>query len=179
MWATCCRVRFREDLQPIVWIGHRQVDCRRHPRPADVWPVRIATSAFGPGRPRRGLLLSPDHAVLVNDVLIPIKYLINDTSIAQVPMNSITYYHIELPHHDVIVAEGLPSESYLNTGGRANFPNAGGAVALHVDFAAMRWEAAGCVQMIVTGPRLDAARQRLNARAANIAVAGAISGTAA
>lgn len=117
--------------------------------------------------------------MLVDDVLIPIKYLINGTSIAQVAMDTITYYHIELPHHDVIVAEGLPSESYLDTGGRANFANAEGPVALHADFAAMQWEAAGCVQMIVTGPRLDAARQRLNARAANKAVAGATSGTAA
>ena len=31
---------------PVVWIGHRQVQANRHPRPADVYPVRVATGAF-------------------------------------------------------------------------------------------------------------------------------------
>ena len=41
----------------VVWIGHRTVDCRRHPQPASVWPVRIAAGAFGRGLPRRALTL--------------------------------------------------------------------------------------------------------------------------
>jgi T5SS/PEP-CTERM-associated repeat protein len=65
--------------QPVVWIGHRTVDCSRHPEPRKVWPVRISAGAFGPGRPCRDLFLSPDHAVYVADVLIPVKHLINAT----------------------------------------------------------------------------------------------------
>ena len=59
------RVRTLPDgrLQPIVWLGHRRVDCRHHPSPTKVWPVRISAGAFGYGRPYRDLLLSPDHAV--------------------------------------------------------------------------------------------------------------------
>lgn len=68
--------------QPIVWIGHRRVDCVRHANPRQVWPVRISKGAFGPGMPRRNLWLSPDHAVFVDGVLIPIKYLVNGTTIA-------------------------------------------------------------------------------------------------
>ena len=71
--------------QPIVWIGHRRVDCSRHAKPHQVWPVRISKGAFGPGTPRRNLWLSPDHAVFVDGVLIPIKYLVNGTTIAQMP----------------------------------------------------------------------------------------------
>jgi hypothetical protein len=117
--------------------------------------------------------------VLVDDVLIPIKYLINGTSIAQVPMETITYYHVELPHHDVIEAERLPTESYLDSGSRANFANAQAPVALHADFASIRWEAEGCARMIVTGTRLDAVRKWLNALAMNMAPAGEISRPAA
>ena len=61
-------VPVRDALLPIVWIGHRRV---RHQR-----PVRIATHAFAPGRPHASLLLSPDHAVLVEAALIPVRRLV-------------------------------------------------------------------------------------------------------
>ena len=70
---------------PVTWIGRRHVDCRRHPDPSQVWPVHIQAGAFGPAKPSRDLWLSPDHAIFILGVLIPVKYLINRTSIAQVP----------------------------------------------------------------------------------------------
>ncbi len=148
--------------QPIVWIGHRHVDCARHPKPHQVWPVRIAGGAFGPWRPSRDLYLSPDHAVYVGQVLIPVKHLINGSSIAQVQCDSVTYYHVELPTHAVLLAEGLPAESYLDTGDRSHFANGGGQIALYPDFASRMWEAEGCVPLVVTGAALDAARQWVN-----------------
>jgi autotransporter passenger strand-loop-strand repeat protein len=154
-------------VAPVIWLGHRDVDCRRHPKPRDLWPVRIAAGAFGPAGPRRDLWLSPDHAVFVEDSLIPVKCLINGSTIAQVPVPGVTYFHLELPRHEVLLAEGLPVESYLDTGNRSNFSNDGGAVRLHPDFAALNWEVLGCAPLIVTGPRLDAARARLAAIAAS------------
>jgi hypothetical protein len=92
--------------QRIVWIRRREIDCRHHPDPRRVQPIRVAAHAFGPALPARDLMLSPDHAVLVADVLVPIKYLINRSSIVQVPVERITYYHVELVRHDVLRAEG-------------------------------------------------------------------------
>ncbi len=150
----------------VVWIGYRAVDATQHPMPRKVWPVRIAAGAFGAGVPRRDLFLSPDHAVFVQDVLIPVKRLINGSTIAQVPVDRVVYYHIELPQHDVVLAEGLPVESYLDTGDRSDFANSGGPVRLHPDFNVLAWEALGCARLVMVGPELDAARTLVNARAA-------------
>ncbi len=146
---------------PIVWIGHREVNCARHPQPKTVWPMHVRANAFGPGLPERDLTLSPDHAVYVNDVLIPVKHLENGSSIVQVPVDRVTYYHVELPRHDVVLAEGLPAESYLDVGDKSNFANGGGPVALFPDFIALKWEAEGCAPLVITGPEFDSVRQML------------------
>ena len=70
-----------------------------------------------------------------------------------------TYYHVELPRHDVLLAEGLPTESYLDSGDRGNFANGGRPLALHPDFASRAWEADACAPLLVTGLQLDAARR--------------------
>lgn len=148
---------------PILWIGHRRVDCRRHPAPAQVWPVRVAAHAFGLGLPRTALWLSPDHAVFTDGVLIPIRHLINGATIVQMPVEEVVYHHVELEEHDVLIAEGLPAESYLENGGRGAFENGGEPIALHPVFGAWRWEAAGCAPLVITGPPLEAARARIAA----------------
>ena len=166
--ATGERVQTLHGTQPVIWIGVRHVDCLRHPDPQKVWPIWIAADAFGPGRPCRDLWLSPDHAVHLIDVLIPVKQLINGISIAQVPVDTVSYYHVELPHHDVLLADGLPVESYLDTGNRGNFANCGGPVRLHPDFASHRWESGGCAPLVVSGLKLAAARAWLYALARDL-----------
>jgi hypothetical protein len=153
----------RNELHPVVWMGHRTVNCARHPNPRTVWPVRIAAGAFGPGRPYSDLHLSPDHAVFVDDVLIPVKYLINGTTIVQTPVDAVSYHHVELARHAVLLAAGMFAESYLDTGDRGSFANGGEPVALHPDFTFRTWDAEGCAPLVVTGPLLQSARERVNA----------------
>ena len=149
---------------PIVWIGHRHVDCRRHPAPSQVWPVRVSAHAFAPRMPERDLLLSPDHAVFVEDVLIPVKHLINGKTIRQEKVDKVVYYHVELAEHDVLSAEGMAAETYLDNGDRYAFDNGGAAVALHPAFSAERLEALGCAPLVVAGAKLAAVVARLRAR---------------
>jgi hypothetical protein len=156
---------FRHALQRVVWIGCRRVDCRRHARPREAWPVRILAGALGPESPRRDLWLSPEHSVYLRGVLIPVRLLINGSTIAQVELNAVTYYHIELTWHDVLLAEGLAVESFLDTGNRTNFED-GRLVTLHPDFAWRRWEADGCAPLVVTGPELTMARRGIEEIAA-------------
>jgi len=147
-------------LAPVAWIGRRVVDCRRHPDPRAVWPVRVAAGAFGFGRPARDLYLSPDHAVFADGVLIPVKHLIDGRGIAPVAVDRVEYWHVELDRHDVLLAEGLPCESFLDTGQRGAFAG-GGVVQLHPEFAGRAWDGAACAELVVAGPVLARVRARL------------------
>jgi hypothetical protein len=132
-----------------------------------VQPVRIVAGAFAPGQPRRDLWLSPDHAVFCGGVLIPVRYLVNGRTVAPVPVESIEYLHVELDRHDVLLAEELPVESFLDTGNRGAFADAG-VTALHPDFALRVWQAEGCAELVTAGKKLADARRGLLARAASL-----------
>ena len=152
------------DDAEVIWIGRRQIDCARHAKPTSVWPVRVCAGAFADRVPVRDVLLSPDHSVFVNDVLIPVKHLINGTTVVQEQYGTVMYYHVELPRHDVLLANGLAAESYLDTGDRVHFANGGNVVTLHPELTVRFWEAYGCAPLCVTGPEVDAVRARLATR---------------
>jgi hypothetical protein len=101
-------------VQPLVWehqLRHR--------------PIEIAADTFGRGLPERPLRLSPQHRVSLRhssfgsafgseQVLVPVKYLLNDECITEVTgLTSVTYYHLLCSRHCLLVAEGLPAESLL------------------------------------------------------------------
>jgi hypothetical protein len=150
----------------ITWIGRRRVDCRRHPMPESAQPICIAPGAFADFQPRRRLLLSPEHCVYVKDSLIPVRLLINGSSVVQLSVDEVVYYHVELAQHAILFAEGLPTESYLDTGNRGIFENGGEPVVLHPDLRLLCWDGLGCAPLTVTGPIVQHARTVLAARAA-------------
>ncbi len=152
---------------PITWVGRRRIDCRRHPEPWRVWPVRISAGAFGPNLPKRDLVVSPQHAIYDEGVLVPARFLVNDTTIVQEPVGQVEYFHVELPKHDLLIAEGLSTESYLENGDRNCFEDQGTAMVLHPDFSRWSWDARACAELKVTGPELQAIGAKLERRAAS------------
>jgi hypothetical protein len=128
--------------------------------------VRVQAGAFGGNVPARDLYLSPEHAVFANDVLVPVKLLINGTSITQTKRDRVRYFHVELPEHAIILAEGLPVESYLDAGDRANFQHGEETIRLFSNFAtwlapetALLWETRGAAKLVMSGDELEAARR--------------------
>ena len=79
-------------------------------------------------------------------------------------MAAVEYWHVELERHEVLLAEGLPAESYLDTGNRAAFANGAAHLRLHPDFAPLSWDDA-CAELVQAGPRVVAAKRRLFERA--------------
>jgi hypothetical protein len=150
-------------LRPITWLGHRGVDISRHPDPAAVCPVRISAGAFGEGMPRRDLWLSPGHNIASEGALTPISALVNGLSVAQIHSSFVEYWHVELDAHDIMLAEGLPAESYLDCGNRTAFANGGAFVEAHPDFQPRCW-AETCLPLVQEGPAVVAIKARLLAR---------------
>jgi hypothetical protein len=156
--------------RPVRWLGFRRLDLTRHADRPMVDPVRIAAGAFGDGLPRRHLIVSPDHALAVEGVLIPARMLVNEMTIRQDrDQTAITYYHVELETHDILLAEGLPAESYIDTGNRNLFENSAGPVALHPAFqdidAPTRRTLGCCLPFAVDEARVRPVWGRLAARA--------------
>jgi Hint domain-containing protein len=105
------------------WIGRQTVAGRF----ADELrlPIRIRAGALGDNVPSRDLCVSPDHALLVDDVLIHVGALVNGTSIVRERPGPVifTYYHVEVDDHSLILAENTPAETFVDNVDRARFDN--------------------------------------------------------
>ncbi len=150
--------------RPVIWTGSRRVRPGSHRNPAETNPVRVMKGAFGDGLPIRDLILSPGHAVFVDGVLVPVGPLVNGATIVQEEVESVRYFHVELDAHDVILAEGLPCESYLDDANRETFANSPQHTALHGRLDPVSWEKA-CAPVVRNGEALTAIRARLHTRA--------------
>ena len=113
-------------------------------------------------------MLSPGHPVLVGadssntgGHLVPIMCLINGTTIQRVEVDTVTYWHVELDAHDVLLAEGLPAESYLDWGDRAFFTEDADHALANPDFV-VPGLSGRCRPVAVDGPVVDAERGRLD-----------------
>lgn len=80
------------------------------------------------------------------------------------PDGTVKFSFSPLGNHDLILANGLPAEGYLDTGNRREFATGGGVTTLFADFARLIWEGHGALPLVVTGPILENLRLRLDQR---------------
>jgi hypothetical protein len=145
--------------RPIRWIGQRSYTRNAAAGNRDILPVRIRAGALADGVPHRDLLVSPLHAMYIQDLLIPAWSLINGISILQDSApDGVSYYHVELETHDVILAEGAASETFIDDDSRRLFDNAAGIEGPS--------PAQYCAPRIEDGELLEAVRRAIAARVA-------------
>jgi hypothetical protein len=92
--------------------------------------------------PFEDLYVSPNHGIQVKDTMISHntvlnkkKYkrvnardLVNGKTITQsTKTENVTYYHIELDKHSMVIANGVPAESYLDVKNRTTFTHVASA----------------------------------------------------
>ncbi len=119
-----------DGYQPIAWIGARSlsvVDLMVRP---NLRPIKIMKGALGNGTPTHDLCVSPQHRVAVRsaisqrmfgakDVLVAAKHLVGVPGVQCVNHpRSVTYYHILLDAHQIVLSNGAETES-LFTGPQA------------------------------------------------------------
>ncbi len=151
-------------LREIVWIGTRAYSPRFAGANPDLLPIRFKVGSLADGVPRRDLLVSPEHAMFLDGVLISAKHLVNGATIVrEKPEDDIHYFHIELASHDVLIAEGAFSESFVDDDSRGMFQNAHEFKQLYPE--ARPKEIVYCAPRVEDGFALDRVRRRLAERA--------------
>jgi hypothetical protein len=137
----------------------------------DILPICVKAGALDENVPQRDLWISPHHAMYLEGILIEAKDLINGVSIVQAERaEKVEYFHIELDTHDVIIAEGALSESFVDDDSRGMFHNAHEYCALYPDQFAV--PARYCAPRLEDGYEIEAARRRIAMRAGLRSAAG-------
>jgi hypothetical protein len=161
-------------FEALRWVGSMDVAVPRDAAmAAKAAPILIKAGALADGLPARDLRVSPDHAIEVDGYLIPAKHLVNGTSIVQEAWcQRVTYFHLELEAHGLLLSEGLWSESYLDDGNRHAFNNAG-LTGLFLDFEAERsagqYDKQACLPVLREGLALDLIQGRIALRGEGLA----------
>ena len=116
--------------QPLRWIGSRALCSRALVINPAMRPIRIAAGALGNDLPRRDLLVSPQHRVLVRskiaqkmfgapEVLVAAKQLLQISGIDVAhDLAAVEYFHFLFDRHEIVLSEGAATES-LYTGSEA------------------------------------------------------------
>ncbi len=164
-FPDCIGITSSGKARPIRWIGKQGYSGRFAAGNADVLPIQIKQGALADNVPKRDLWVSPLHAMYLDGVLIPAWALVNGVSIVQATrVDMVEYFHLELETHDVIVAEGAFSESFVDDGSRGMFHNAATYRAIYP--AATPKAARYCAPRIEDGEQLQTAPDRIATRLA-------------
>lgn len=111
-------------LQPLVWVGQTAYGRDALAARPEARPIRIAAHAFGPGLPARDMRVSAQHRILVEgplaelcfgepQVLAAAGHLVDGDRIrVEDTAETVVYIHLQCAAHEILMSDGLPSESF-------------------------------------------------------------------
>ncbi|MBS1026315.1 Hint domain-containing protein [Gluconobacter cerinus] len=151
----------------ITWAGQAQCTVRPHlPLDQAGYPVRVLKNAIAEGVPFKDLLITAEHCLFFDGKFVPARMLVNGRSIFyDTTITSYDYYHIETEDHSVIMADGMLTESYLDTGNRRSFTQKGNVVSIGGS-RALSWDQAAA-PLIVSRETVEPIFRQIEARAEN------------
>ncbi|MFT8505487.1 Hint domain-containing protein [Acetobacter sp.] len=162
-------------LRPIRWIGRRSYSGTFANGNRDILPVVFRRGSLGHGLPHQDLSVSPLHAMYLDGVLVPAVLLVNGSTIVQAErMDEVAYFHVELEQHDIIIANGTQSETFVDDHSRGMFHNAGEYDVLYPDAGTVA--ARYCAPRVEEGAQLEGIRRRLNPAARKSAALAPLEG---
>lgn len=115
------------EYKPVTWIGRRliQLDGLSEEDRRALLPVVIRQGAVGENVPHRDLYVSVNHGIGLGEYWAAAGWLLNGETICRCTgVSEFEYFHIDCGSHEMVYAEGLTVETYVDMGNRRSFDNA-------------------------------------------------------
>lgn len=155
----------------VTWVGTKHVYV--NPSLSDDlagYPVRVLQGAIADNIPNKDLLITPEHCLFFEGKFIPVRMLVNGHSIFyDYSITSYDYYHIETEDHSVIYADGMMTESFLDTGNHKIFDETGNVTSLSVK-PSKNWEEDAAAPLTVARDGVEPVYRQIEQRAREMAV---------
>ncbi|MFT8723327.1 MAG: Hint domain-containing protein [Acetobacter malorum] len=153
-----------ENVRPVVWAGTARATVHANLQDDEAgYPVRILKDAVADGVPYQDLLVTSEHCLFFDGKFVPVRMLVNGSSIFyDKSITAYDYYHIETAEHSVVAANGMLTESYLDTGNRRSFRQEGKVAS--IGGRAKTWEADAGAELCVDRSFVEPLFRKLEAR---------------
>lgn len=152
--------------EPLCWVGKRTV----HAYSDAERPVRVRAHALADNVPSSDLLITPEHCLYLERHFVPVRMLVNGSSIVIDPDVTFDVYHIETEHHAVIKANGAFTETFLDTGNRSGYSQSGDVIG--ATFKPLkRWETDAAAPLGIARSLVEPLYDKLRARAQSLSMA--------
>ncbi len=113
----------RGEARQVFWIGRSRISLVDLRGNAGRAPIRIPAGAFGANLPYADLFVSPQHRIVLDGpaaelligegrVLAAAKHLVGIFAETVVPADDVEYFHILTEAHEILLSNGLATESF-------------------------------------------------------------------
>ncbi|MBS1102551.1 Hint domain-containing protein [Gluconobacter sp. Dm-62] len=155
-----------EEIRAITWAGRKSITVLQNIYDDEAgYLVRILKNAISENVPFKDLLVTPEHCLFLDGKFVPARMLVNGRSIFyDRSITTYEYYHIETFPHSVIMADGMLTESYLDTGNSQTFQQDGKVVRIGCRYV-RTWEQDVAAPLSVASETVAPMFQRLLSRA--------------